>query len=42
MFSPMNALLEHGHLLPEIFKSVPEVFERGAAVEIAEHGEAAL
>jgi hypothetical protein len=38
----MNALLEHSHLSPEIFESAPEFSERGAAVGIAQNGQAAL
>ncbi|KAF2683682.1 FAD/NAD(P)-binding domain-containing protein [Lentithecium fluviatile CBS 122367] len=38
----MNALLKHSHLSPEMFKSAPEFSERGAAVGIAQNGQAAL
>lgn len=38
----MNALLKYSHLSPEIFESAPEFSERGAAVGIAQNGQAAL
>ncbi|KAF2194151.1 FAD/NAD(P)-binding domain-containing protein [Zopfia rhizophila CBS 207.26] len=38
----MNALLKHPHLDVEIFEFAPEFSERGAAVGIAQNGQAAL
>ena len=38
----MNAILEYDHLSPEIFESASEFSERGAAVGIAQNGQAAL
>lgn len=38
----MNALLHHPHLQVDLFESAPEFSERGAAVGIAQNGQAAL
>jgi salicylate hydroxylase len=38
----INALLQHSHLHVEIFEYAPEFSERGAAVGIAQNGQAAL